>query len=94
MPAETHQLAEPPSLDDLVDFIASLLDTDPSEASTTSLAEAGVEDDLDLLHLWQAVAEEYGERTLGDFDADFCGEPPHTVEELADAWLMALGGPS
>lgn len=94
MPAETHQLAEPPSLDDLVDFIASLLDTDPSVASTTSLAEAGVEDDLDLLHLWQAVAEEYGERTLGEFDFDFGGEPPHTIEELADAWLRALGGPS
>ena len=94
MPAETHQLAEPPSLDDIVDLIVSLLDTDPLEASTTSLAEAGVENDLDLLHLWQAVAEEYGERTLGDFDVDFGGEPPRTIEELADAWLTVLGGPS
>lgn len=92
MPAETHQLSEPPTLDDIVDFLASLLDTDPTAASTTSLVEAGVCDELALLHLWQAVAEEYGERTLGECDLDFDENPPQTLEDLARAWLTALAG--
>lgn len=92
MPAETHQIAEPPTLDDIVDFLASLLDTDPAAASSTNLVEAGVDDELALLHLWQAVAEEYGERTLGGYDLGFDESPPQTLEDLASVWLSALGG--
>lgn len=90
MPAETHQLAEPPNLEDIIGLLASLLDIDPLAAATTSLVDAGVDDELALLHLWHAVTEEYGERTLGDFDLDLEGDPPQTVEELATAWLADL----
>ena len=92
MPAETHQIADPPTFDDIVDFLALLLDTDPAAASATNLVEAGVDADLDLLHLWQAVAEEYGERTLGECDLDLYENPPQTLEDLARAWLSAHGG--
>ncbi|MDZ7678845.1 MAG: hypothetical protein U5K29_09855 [Acidimicrobiales bacterium] len=91
MPAETHQLAEPPTLDDVVDLLASLLDADPASASATNLVEAGVDDELALLHLWKAVAEEYGERTLGECDLDFDENRPQTLEDLARAWLSAQG---
>jgi len=41
----------------------------------TALADVGIDNDLALFHLGDAVAEEYGERTVGELDLD---EPGRT----------------
>jgi hypothetical protein len=65
---------------------------DPPEASesgTATLADLGI-DDAGALDLWQAVCEEFGERTLGsEVDPDLF-DPTMTVVAAAAAMAAQL----
>lgn len=88
MPAETHTHRDPIDARSVVDLIASIIGIDPDDAAGRSLAAVGLDDDLAVFDLWSAIAEELGERSLGDFDPP---EPaPTTVGELAEAFQEAL----
>lgn len=61
---------------------------DPDAAADRTLAELDLDDDLAVLDLWAAVAEEFGERSLGDLEPL---EPrPATLGQLAEAFRAAL----
>ncbi len=91
MPAETHSRRDAVTAADIVELIGSILvDTDPaSTLEDLVLASVGVDDDGALLELWDATAEEFGERTLVLEDIDVCLEAfreADTVGELAQAF--------
>lgn len=88
MPAETHTHAEAVDARTVLDFLAVLVGVDPDSADTVTLAEIDLDDDLAALHLWAAVVEEFGERSLGDFEPP---EPlPATLSQLAGTFHEAL----
>jgi hypothetical protein len=71
MPSETHRHTSDVSTDEIAELLWSLVE-DPElesrEAEDRYLAELGV-DAVGLLDLWEAVCEEFGERSLGpEFD--------------------------
>ena len=72
MPAETHQHSDPPTASAVLDLIgAVLIGSDGSDLDgDLPLAGLGIDSDPVLLDLFDAVREEYGERTLGDVDLD------------------------
>lgn len=92
MPAETNQHQDAPDLGAVLELLTQVLDVDvdPVEARDLTLADLGIDDDLAALRLWDAVIEEFGERTVGEPD-DIGGEPLRTLGELADWCLDALG---
>jgi hypothetical protein len=71
MPAETHRHGSGPNPDEITELLWSLVEDaelKPPEAADRTLAELGV-DAVGLLDLWEAVCEEFGERSLGpEFD--------------------------
>lgn len=87
MPAETHQLRESVSVDDVLDLLATVLDVSAPDPGVVTLADLGVDDDLALVHLWRAVVEELGERATGELDMD---ERPLTLSQLAVAFHRCL----
>lgn len=80
MPAETHQLGEGIDRDVVLDLIATIVGTDVDAADET-LASLELEDDVSILHLWSAVVEELGERSVGELELD--EQLPATLGELA-----------
>lgn len=89
MPAETHQHRDPirpGSVLELLWTVLALPDQDPDPG--VLLDDLGVDSDMTLLDLWDAAAEEYGERTLGDVDLEdlqqltTLGELAHAIIEL------------
>lgn len=73
MPAETHSHSEPVTVEDVLELLASVVHDADALDPETPVEELGFDDDLSLLSLWDVVAEEFGERTLGEPD----------IEELA-----------
>jgi hypothetical protein len=88
MPAETHQHQEQVSVESVLEVLAAVLDVEPEAAGGTSLAALGVDDELGLLALWEAVAAELAERTLGSLAVEELDV--RTLGELADAFHEAL----
>ena len=71
MPAETHRLGSAATADEVAVLLEVLLG-EPSmdDPGHTTLADLGV-DAEGLVDLWEAVREEFGERTLGpELDPD------------------------
>ncbi len=73
MPAETHQQRDEVTAAEIVDLLVAVLASSADLADVepdTLLADLGVDSDLALFDLGDVVAEEYGERTLGEIDLD------------------------
>lgn len=73
MPAETHQHRDAVTADEIVDLLVAVLATSTDLARVgpdTLLADLGADSDLALFDLGDLVAEEYGERSLGEIDLD------------------------
>jgi len=68
MPAETHQHREAVTAEEIVDLLVGVLagSADSFVGADTLLGGVGVETDLALFDLADVVAEEYGERSLGE----------------------------
>ncbi len=90
MPAETHSHHEPATVDDIVDLLGNLLDLGGDVASTR-LADLGLDDDLGVFSLWEAVAAELAERTVGELDID--DARVETLGELALVFATVLQQP-
>lgn len=93
MPAETHQFIEDLDVDKVLELLVILVgvDAEPTDdPGGIDLGPLGLDDDGAVLHLWDAVAEEYGERSVGELDLD--DEPPATLGELAELFHLALRG--
>jgi len=90
MPAETHQHRDPirPGVVlELLWTVLALPDEDPDPG--VLLADLGADSELMLLDLWDAAAEEYGERTLGDVDLEDL-QRLTTLGELAHAIIESV----
>lgn len=74
MPAETHQQRDEVTVTEIVDLLVAVLASSSADLADvgpdTLLADLGVDSDLALFDLGDVVAEEYGERTLGEVDLD------------------------
>lgn len=90
MPAETHQHGERTDRGAVLDLLVAVVGIDVADAAACRLAELGLDDDLAILHLWAMVAEEFGERTVGDFDLDLVGDRPTTLGDLVELFDEAL----
>ncbi|MGE3618822.1 MAG: hypothetical protein AB7L84_00040 [Acidimicrobiia bacterium] len=88
MPAETHQQRDDLGVDAVVELLAALVGIEPEGAGSATLAALDLDDDLALLRLWDLVAEELGERSLGDLDLS--DARPATLGALAEEFLRAL----
>ena len=67
MPAETHRHGSGANVDEIAQPLWSLVEDaelEPPETEERTLAELGV-DAVGLLDLWEAVCEEFGERSPG-----------------------------
>lgn len=88
MPAETHQRSEAVGVEAVLDLLACVVGLDADRAAEAPLADLELGDNLSILHLWDAVVEEYGERSVGDLDLD--ESRPSTLGELADLFTREL----
>ena len=91
MPGETHQVIPDIDADTVMALLQALLDPpDGDDSGTATLADLGI-DDRGALDLWQAVCEEFGERTLGpEIDPDLL-DPTMTVAAAAMAAELTNG---
>lgn len=91
MPAETHQESDPIGTDAVVHVIGLLLAVDavPGLAPETSLKAVGVDDDVAIFRLWDAVSGELAERGVAEPDFDDL-QTAETIGELADAIVRSL----
>jgi hypothetical protein len=89
MPGETHKIIQDIDADTVMALLQALLDPpDGDDSGTATLADLGI-DGRGALDLWQAVCEEFGERTLGsEIDPDLL-DPTMTVVTAAVAMAMA-----
>ena len=90
MPAETHSLGCGIEDEDVLTLLEALLD-DPSakKIGGNTLESLGVATD-ELYDLWDAVREEFGERTLGpEIDLSEL-DPSMTLEAAAAAMVRRL----
>lgn len=90
MPAETHSHTEPLTVETVLGVLAAVLGLDAEAIADVPLADVGASDTLAVLDLWEAVAEDLAERSVGDPDLD--DHLPTTVGELAAAFHAALTG--
>src|SRR5687768_10881597 len=90
MPAETHTTHEGIDRRDVLELIESFIGPgDDDLRSDIPLSEVGLGDDLAVLHVWAAAAEELAERTVADVDVEEL-LLARTVGELAEAIMRAL----
>jgi len=90
MPAETHTSREAFDARDVVDLLDALLGADDGVVvPDAALADVGLGDELAVLHVWSAVAEELAERSVADVDVEEL-LLARTVGELAAAIVRAL----
>ena len=90
MPAETHTNREAIDARDVVDLLDALVGADEGVVvADAALADVGLGDDLSVIHVWGAVAEELAERSVADVDVEDL-LLARTVGELADAIVRAL----
>jgi hypothetical protein len=90
MPGETHQINQDIDSDTVMALFQVLLDPpDGDDSGAATLADLGI-DGRGALDLWQAVCEEFGERTLGsEIDPDLL-DPTMTVVTAAAAMAAEL----
>jgi hypothetical protein len=90
MPGETHQIIQDIDADTVMALLQVLLDPpDGDDSGTATMADLGI-DDRGALDLWQAVCEEFGERTLGsEIDPNLL-DPTMTVVTAAAAMATEL----
>jgi hypothetical protein len=84
MPAETHSHSEPVTVEDVLELLATVVQDGDGLDPGTSVDLLGLDDDLALLSFWDVVAEEFGERTLGEPDIEELAGC-RTAIELAEA---------
>ncbi len=73
MPAETHQQRDDVAVAEIIDLLVAVLASATDVAGVgpdALLADLGADSDLALFDLADVVAEEYGERGLGEIDLD------------------------
>lgn len=87
MPAETHQHGRPPTLTEITELVVALLGV--TRHDVDQRLDALCIADLEIICLWEAVADEHGERSLGDLDFDLAHEA-ETVADLIDAFSSAF----
>jgi hypothetical protein len=87
MPAETHQHQDPVEPGAVLELLANVLDLQ-GDAASSELATIGVDDDLGIYSLWEAVTAELAERTVGELDLE--DARVRTLGELADVFAGAL----
>ena len=90
MPGETHQINQDIDPDAVMALVHVLLDPpDGDDSRIVTLADLGI-DEVGALDLWQAVCEEFGERTLSsEIDPDLL-DPTMTVAAAAAAMAAEL----
>lgn len=88
MPAETHQLGCHASAEEILDLLLALLG-DPGDDGGSILHSLGV-DDEGLSALWDAVCEEFAERTVGPELEPGTLVASMTLEAAARAMAMLL----
>ncbi len=94
MPAETHQQRDDVTVAEILDLLVAVLaaSTDLADVGPdTPLADLGVDSDLALFDLGDVVAEEYGERTLGEIDLDEL-RSARTIGALAELFTQLWVG--
>ena len=90
MPAETHTTHEGIDARDVLDLIDALVGADDASLGPdTPLVDVGLGDDLAVLHIWGAVAEEFAERSVADLDVEEL-LLARTVGDLADAIMRVM----
>lgn len=92
MPAETHQEREPIDAPAVIELIWALLassDAAHDPAPETPLEAVGVDDDLAIFQLWDAVTEEFAERSLAEPDIHDL-RAAETIGELAETIVRSL----
>ena len=94
MPAETHSYRDPPEVGNVIELLWAVIGG-PGEPPTvdTSLADLGIDSDLELLDLFDAAGEEFGERTLAEIDLEDL-QALRTIGDLGEAiigWATAPG---
>jgi hypothetical protein len=82
MPAETHQHRDPVDLETVLELLWAVTAAPGEPDPDVPLTVVGLAGDLPMLDVWDAVSEEYGERTLGVPELDELREL-RTVGELA-----------
>lgn len=88
MPAETHQGGRPTTEDDVLSLLYGLLD-DPAGGEETTLAEVGI-DEAGVALLWDAVCEEFAERSLApELDPELV-DPAMTLRATARTMAALL----
>jgi hypothetical protein len=90
MPGETHQIGYDIDVDSVLELLQVLLGpSEVDETGSTPLSDLGI-DDYGVMDLWQAICEEFGERTLGpEIDPDLI-YPAMTVAAAAGAMAAQL----
>jgi hypothetical protein len=90
MPGETHQIGYDIDADSVLALLQVLLGLSEVDVTgDTTLAGLGI-DDYGAMDLWQAVCEEFSERTLGpEIDPDLF-DPAMTVATAAAAMAAEL----
>lgn len=90
MPAETHQHGRSVGCEDIIVLLSTLLDLKLGAISRdATLRSLGLEDDPALWDLWDAVREEFGERTIGPDEVEAL-DLNMTLEEAAVAMARLL----
>ena len=90
MPAETHRRGSEIEMEDVRALLEVLLyDAATEQVGNGTLASRGVGAD-ELYDLWDAVCEEFGERTLGPEIDPAELNPCMTLEEAATAMVRLL----
>jgi hypothetical protein len=90
MPAETHTRREAIDAGDVLDLIDALVGGDSDGLRPgVSVGDVGLGDELAVLHLCDAVAEELAERTVAELDVEEL-LLASTVGELAEAIVRAF----
>ncbi|GEM_PF-4837673 len=88
MPSETHQCAAQVSVDEILHWLASLVDVETSHAAWVPLALFNLDNELAIVRLWELIVDDFGERGLGTLDLD--EQVPSTLGELASTFYDAL----
>jgi hypothetical protein len=89
VPAETHQRQEPAGPDAVLELLGNLLDLDlDGDVASVELIDVGMDDDLGLYSLWDAITGELAERTVGELDVD--DARVSTLGDLARVFAAAL----
>ena len=94
MPAETHQCGSVADRDEVISLFSALLGDRAAQAPEgVTLASLGVDDDYALGDLWDAVRDEFGERSLGPTNGFEELECTMTVAAAAArmSWLLGQG---